>query len=109
MKGFFENHLMQKPHRKVAHRRFAPVAYARLTDDLPMFQGPEVEKLLSSAFISPLAVFLASDLSARLTGEIFGIQSEKIFEYKMTTTEGLTKDRPWTVDQIADEMDIIMK
>ncbi len=87
----------------------APVAYTRLTDDLPMFQAPEVEKMLSPAFISPLAVFLASSLADKLTGKIYGIQGGKIFEYKMVTTDGVTKDQPWTVEEIAAELDAITK
>ncbi|MCZ7581945.1 MAG: SDR family NAD(P)-dependent oxidoreductase [Deltaproteobacteria bacterium] len=82
----------------------APVALTRMTETLPMFQGPGIEKMLGPEWIAPLAVYLASDLSAGVTGKIFGVQGGKVFEYKMVTTEGVTKDRPWTAEEIAKEL-----
>lgn len=87
----------------------APVAYTRMTSDLAMFQMEGADAMLSPEFIAPLGLFLASDLSAGISGKIFGIQAGKIFEYKMITTDGVDKGRVWDVQEIADEIGNIMK
>lgn len=46
-----------------------PVAYTRLTEDLPAFKGKD--KDLDPAFISPVVVWLASDEAAEVTGHFF--------------------------------------
>lgn len=46
-----------------------PVAYTRLTEDLPAFKGKD--KDLDPAFISPVVVWLASDEAADVTGHFF--------------------------------------
>jgi len=86
----------------------APVALTRLTEDLPIFQGPGMEKILSPAWVAPLGLFLASDLSAKVTGKVFGIQGGKIFEYKMVTSDGVTKEEAWTAEGIAKELPNIL-
>jgi len=86
----------------------APLAYTKTTTNLKLLHEG-IEKILSTEFIAPLALFLASSLSNGVTGKIFGIQSGKIFEYKITTTKGVDKGRKWTAQEIADEIDRIMK
>jgi len=87
----------------------APVALTRLTDDLPAFQAEGVAEALSPEHIAPVALFLASDLAAGITGKIFGIQGGKVFLYEMKTTDGVAKDGIWTAQEIADNLDQIMK
>jgi NAD(P)-dependent dehydrogenase (short-subunit alcohol dehydrogenase family) len=87
----------------------APVAFTRMTSDLAMFQSEGADKMLSPEMIAPLGLFLASSLADGLNGKIFGIQSGKIFEYKVTTTSGVDKGRIWTAQEIADELENIMK
>lgn len=87
----------------------APLAYTRMTTDLRTIHGDGIEKMLSTEYISPLGLFLASELSNGVTGKIFGIQSGKIFEYKMIFTDGVDKGRVWTAQEIADEIENIMK
>jgi NAD(P)-dependent dehydrogenase (short-subunit alcohol dehydrogenase family) len=93
----------------IAVNALAPVAYTRMTSDLAMFQGDGIDKMLSPEYIAPLGLFLASSLSDGLNGKIFGIQSGKIFEYKMITSEGVDKSRVWTAQEIADDLKNIMK
>jgi NAD(P)-dependent dehydrogenase (short-subunit alcohol dehydrogenase family) len=69
----------------------APMALTRMTEDLPMFRGMSAEKI-GPQFISPVVVFLASELAADVTGEIVGIHGPKVFLYKMQQTEGMEKD-----------------
>ena len=47
----------------------APMAYTRLTSDLPM---AEALKAMTSAHIAPLVIFLCSDAAAGITGQVFG-------------------------------------
>ncbi|MBZ0273179.1 SDR family NAD(P)-dependent oxidoreductase [bacterium] len=86
----------------------APVAFTRMTEDLPMFADSGVEEMLHPRWIAPVAVFLASDLSKDVTGKIFGVQGGKIFEYKVVTTSGAEKDEPWTAQEIAAKLPSIM-
>jgi NAD(P)-dependent dehydrogenase (short-subunit alcohol dehydrogenase family) len=87
----------------------APVAFTRMTSDLAAFQSEGADMMLSPETIAPLALFLASFLSDGLFGKIFGIQSGKIFEYKIQTTTGVDKGRIWSAKEIAEEIEEIMK
>lgn len=78
----------------------APVALTRLTEDLAMFQG--VGDTLDPAFISPVVVYLASDLAQDITGKIIGVQGRLINAYTMRITDGISKsDGMWTPQEIA--------
>jgi NAD(P)-dependent dehydrogenase (short-subunit alcohol dehydrogenase family) len=69
----------------------APVALTRMTNDLSMMKGVSAEQM-GPQHIAPVAAFLASDLAADVTGAIVGVHGAKVFLYKMTETEGVTKD-----------------
>ena len=43
-------------------------------------------------YIAPVAVFLASDLAADLTGQIVGVQGPKVFLYRMEQTDGVERE-----------------
>lgn len=94
---------------KINVNAIAPVAYTRMTSDLPMFQADGIDEMLSPAYVAPVGLFLASSLSDNLSGKIFGVQGGKIFEYTMLTTEGVEKDEPWQAQEIAEEIENIMK
>lgn len=77
----------------------APVAKTRMTEDLPMFQG--VAEELDPKFISPIVVYLASELSQDITGKIFGVQGRKLFSYRMAVSDGADKGSGmWTTQEI---------
>jgi NAD(P)-dependent dehydrogenase (short-subunit alcohol dehydrogenase family) len=78
----------------------APVALTRMTQDLGFMKGATPESV-GPQFVAPVVVFLASDLAAHLTGQIVGVHGPKVFVYKMTETEGVTRDGgPWSPAEI---------
>jgi NAD(P)-dependent dehydrogenase (short-subunit alcohol dehydrogenase family) len=87
----------------------APVAKTRLTEDLPMFQGV-TEDSLGPQHIAPVALFLASDLSAELTGEVIGVAGARLSRYKMIETTGAFKqEEAWTAAEIKERWAEISK
>ena len=69
----------------------APVALTRLTDDLPGFQDEKMKARMNPKLISPLVVYLASDLSKELNGKTFFVGGGRIAEMKVVTHTGVTK------------------
>jgi NAD(P)-dependent dehydrogenase (short-subunit alcohol dehydrogenase family) len=85
----------------------APIALTRLTDDLPGFDDEKLKVRMSPAVISPLVVYLASDLSKDHTGKTFFVGGGRIAEMKVVTSDGLTKEENgglWTPEEIASKM-----
>ena len=85
----------------------APVALTRLTDDLPMFQQEQIKAQMSPGLVSPLVVYLASDLAKDQTGKTFFVGGGRIAEMKVVTNTGVTKSENgglWTPQEIAGEM-----
>lgn len=84
----------------------APVAFTRLTEDLPGFDD-EMKQKLAPDLVSPLLTYLVSDLSAEKNGLTFYCGGGRIAEMKVITTEGVTKADDgglWTPQEIADAM-----
>jgi hypothetical protein len=64
-----------------------------------------VEKLkkMESAKIAPLAVFLASDAGARVSGQIFGVRANEIYLFnQIRMVRSLHRDGGWTPESIAE-------
>jgi NAD(P)-dependent dehydrogenase (short-subunit alcohol dehydrogenase family) len=83
----------------------APVAHTRLTEDLPGFD--ELKTRMDPGLISPLVVYLASDLAADHSGKTFYVGGGRIAEMKVVTAPGVTKTDAgglWTPDEIAAKM-----
>jgi NAD(P)-dependent dehydrogenase (short-subunit alcohol dehydrogenase family) len=83
----------------------APVAHTRLTEDLPGFD--ELKTRMDPGLISPLVVYLASDLAADHSGKTFYVGGGRIAEMKVVTAPGVTKTDAgglWTADEIAAKM-----
>jgi NAD(P)-dependent dehydrogenase (short-subunit alcohol dehydrogenase family) len=84
----------------------APVAHTRLTGDLPGFDEAAKERL-DPALVSPLVVYLASDLARELTGKTFFVGGGRIAEMRVVTHTGMTKQEAggrWTPREIAEHM-----
>jgi NAD(P)-dependent dehydrogenase (short-subunit alcohol dehydrogenase family) len=69
----------------------APIALTRMTEDLQMMKGVSATQL-GPQHVAPVAVFLASDLAADITGQIVGVHGPKVFLYRMTETAGVTHE-----------------
>jgi len=85
----------------------APVALTRLTDDLPGFQDQKMQAQMSPGLVSPLVVYLMSDLSKDQTGKTFFVGGGRIAEMKVVTHTGITKTDAgglWTAKEIAAKM-----
>jgi NAD(P)-dependent dehydrogenase (short-subunit alcohol dehydrogenase family) len=83
----------------------APVALTRLTEDLAGM-GTMKEKL-DPALVSPLVVYLASDLAKDQTGTTYFVGGGRIAEMRMVTAPGVTKTDEgglWTAEEIAARM-----
>jgi NAD(P)-dependent dehydrogenase (short-subunit alcohol dehydrogenase family) len=89
----------------------APVALTRMTEDLPLFQSEEVGARMHPRLVSPLVVFLSSDLASHVTQRIFFVGGGRIAEVRVVRGEGVTKseqDGPWTAEEIAARLDEIL-
>ena len=85
----------------------APVAYTRLTADLPGMSDPSLERRMAPKLVAPLVVYLASDLSKAVTGRTFFVGGGRIAEMRMVTAVGVTKAEQgglWTPEEIAARM-----
>jgi NAD(P)-dependent dehydrogenase (short-subunit alcohol dehydrogenase family) len=95
--------------KKYAIRVFilAPVALTRLTDDLAAFQDEKMKATMDPRLVSPLVVYLASDLAKDRTGETFFVGGGRIAEMKVVTARGITKKEDgglWSAEEIAAKM-----
>jgi NAD(P)-dependent dehydrogenase (short-subunit alcohol dehydrogenase family) len=85
----------------------APVALTRLTDDLPGFQDETLKAQMSPGLVSPLVVYLASDLAKDHSGKTFFVGGGRIAEMKVVTHTGITKTDAgglWSPKEIAERM-----
>ena len=89
----------------------APVAHTRLTEDLPFFQADETKSRMDPKLVSPLVVYLASDLAKDITGRTFFVGGGTIAEMKMVRGQGVTKKENgglWSAQEIASSIDKIL-
>ncbi|MBI2061419.1 MAG: SDR family NAD(P)-dependent oxidoreductase [Nitrospirae bacterium] len=106
--GFTRTVSMEGMKYAITVNAIAPAALTRMTSDLAMFQGVSEEEL-GPQHITPIVLFLASDLSADITGKIFGTQGRHLFEYKMAVSNGVRKDSGiWSAPEIQQNIKKIM-
>lgn len=86
----------------------APWAWTGMTASIPA-ETPEqkarVEKLkkMESIKIAPLAIYLASDAAAKVTGQIFGVRANEIYFFnQIRMIRSLHRDGGWTPEAIAE-------
>jgi NAD(P)-dependent dehydrogenase (short-subunit alcohol dehydrogenase family) len=109
--GFTRTLSIELRKANVTVNAIAPVAFTRMTEDLPMLQAvPNAKDLLAPDHIAKVALFLASDLSADITGAIVGVQGTKVSLYKMIETAGATpKGADWTPEELRERWTEISK
>jgi len=103
--GFTRVAAIELAKHNITVNAIVPLAKTRMTADLgavPDELGPEK--------VSPLVVFLASDLAKGISGRLFSIQNREIREYKYQITDGATaKGNIWTPKEIAERFDEITR
>jgi hypothetical protein len=88
----------------------APFAWSRLIGTIPTdtdLEAQRVEKFkrMSTNKIAPLAVFLASDLSDGITGQIFGVRMNEIFLFSQPRPiRSLHRAEGWTVEALSEQL-----
>ncbi len=104
--GFTRTLAMELRKAGVTVNAIAPVAKTRMTEDIDMVPAEMVPEQ-----VSVMALFLASKAAASVTGRVFGVHGQQIFEYKTTLTPGVTKegDGHWTPAEIAERFDEITR
>ncbi len=94
---------------KVRSNCIAPFAWSRMIGSIPTEtedQKARVEKLKSmeTAKIAPLAVYLASDASMEVTGQIFGVRANEIFLFSQNRpVRSVHRSGGWTPEAIAEQ------
>jgi len=87
----------------------SPLAVTRLTEDLDWATAEGVKDLLEPKFISPMVIYLASDLAQEINGKIIGVQGRMLNAFMMKTTAGVNKETgEWTPQEIAENIDKIL-
>jgi NAD(P)-dependent dehydrogenase (short-subunit alcohol dehydrogenase family) len=89
----------------------APVAYTRMTEDLPMLSAlPNAKEMLAPEHVATVALFLASELSADITGAVVGVQGTKVSVYRMMETAGAAPTgAAWTAAELKERWAEISK
>ena len=86
----------------------APWAWTAMTATIPADtpeQKARVEKLkkMEASKIAPLAVYLASDAAAKVSGQIFGVRANEIYFFnQIRMIRSLHRDGGWTPEAIAE-------
>jgi len=98
--GFTRTAALELRRPKITVNCIAPVAKTRMTDDIDAVPGEAKPE-----FIAPIVLFLASDLAADITGRIFGVHGNHLFEYKMEMTRGVDKgEEMWKPSEIKERL-----
>lgn len=83
----------------------APIAKTRMTTEIAM-----VDAEWTPEQISPIVVFLASELGKGVTGRVFGVQGQRIHAYEMKVNDGVEKPGAalWTAEEISERLTDIL-
>jgi NAD(P)-dependent dehydrogenase (short-subunit alcohol dehydrogenase family) len=87
----------------------APIAKTRLTEELPMFEHVDS---MTPAHVAPAYLFLGSDLSSDLTGNVLAVAGGRVSLYKVVETSGRYKESDagiWTAEEIRDQWNSMTK
>lgn len=93
----------------------APFAWTRLIATIPTeteAQKKRVEKLMkmSPADVAPLAVFLAGDAAAGISGQVFGVRGKEIFLFSQPRiVRSLHKSDGWRIEDLSQMLEQTLK
>ncbi len=85
----------------------SPWAYTRMIDAIPTETAEQqltVQRMrtVDAAKVAPLAVFLASDAAAGVSGQIFGIRANEVFVFSQPRPQGLLhRAEGWSAETLA--------
>ena len=96
---------------KVRSNCVSPFAWSRLIGTIPTNTPEEkarvdrIQSTMTASKIAPICVFLASDLSKDVTGQIFAVRKDEIFLMSQSRPVRVAhKDGGWTAQAIAETM-----
>jgi NAD(P)-dependent dehydrogenase (short-subunit alcohol dehydrogenase family)/acyl dehydratase/putative sterol carrier protein len=93
--GFTLTSAMELAKDGITVNAIAPIAKTRMTEEIE-----SVPAEYRAEEVSPVVVFLASDLAKDLSGRIIGVHGRHLFEYRMEISEGREKKESWTPAEI---------
>ncbi|MBL8384148.1 MAG: SDR family oxidoreductase [Burkholderiales bacterium] len=105
--GLSKSMAMDMAKYNVRSNCISPFAWSRMIGSIPTEtpdQKARVEKLKSmeTAKIAPLAVFLASDAAAGVTGQVFGVRANELFLFSQSRPlRSVHRAEGWTAETIA--------
>jgi NAD(P)-dependent dehydrogenase (short-subunit alcohol dehydrogenase family) len=85
----------------------SPLAVTRMSDDFFSRAQPEARADLDPGRVSPVVVYLASDLSGGLTGRVLRVEGGHVSEARMSWSTGVSSDA-WTPAGLAGRMGEIL-
>lgn len=88
----------------------APVALTRMTKDIALMKDVDVSQM-GPQHIAPVVTWLASDIATDVNGRVFGVHGPRVFEYKMSQSEGVeaSTEHPWTPESLQAALGNIQK
>ena len=87
----------------------APWAWTAMTATIPADTPDNIARIekmkrMESAKIAPLAIYLASDRAAQVSGQIFGVRANEIYLFnQIRMIRSMHRSTGWTPESIADE------
>ncbi len=106
--GLTRNLALEMQRYGVTVNAISPFAWTRLIGTIPTetdAQKARVEKIkqMSPAHIAPLAVYLASDQAAEVTGQIFGVRAKEIILFSVPRpVRTIGRLEGWTPEDLAE-------
>jgi NAD(P)-dependent dehydrogenase (short-subunit alcohol dehydrogenase family) len=108
--GLSKNIAVDMQRFKVRSNCIAPVAWTRMTASIPPKDPAAARRMaryqqITAEHNAPLAVFLASDAAAGVTGQIFSVRKNEIFLMSQPRPlRGIHRSEGWTPDACADHL-----
>jgi NAD(P)-dependent dehydrogenase (short-subunit alcohol dehydrogenase family) len=84
-----------------------PLAKTRLTEHLPMFEKVDS---LTPGHVAPVHLFLGSELSDRVSGQVLSVAGGRLSTYRVVESAGSFKERDegiWIAEEVADNWSAI--